>query len=305
MKRKTNLILAAVLAAIIAYTALSRGQFIPQKNVSSAQLFSASSMLTEENIPSEPDSAEIVSQPSSEEPIGNAVPSSLEAPAPSSQKFEEPPEESSSPETSQPAASSSNPPKESSSDTSASSQRQDPDSTTPPFSVSETLPADTQKSAEQPVQTPVTETPAASPATSSSSSEAASIPSADTSFAGEIIRLVNIERTKAGLAALTEDTGLDKTANIKARDMVMNDYFDHVSPSGVSPFDLMDANGIQYHYAGENIAMGYPTPSSVMEAWMNSEGHRENILNAHYTRIGIGIFQDTNGAYYWVQHFAG
>ncbi|WP_246073008.1 CAP domain-containing protein [Paenibacillus dokdonensis] len=118
------------------------------------------------------------------------------------------------------------------------------------------------------------------------------------SYAAEVIKLVNQERAKAGLKALTENTKLSGMAMDKAKDMNNNNYFDHNSPTYGSPFDMMKKYGISYSYAGENIAKGQKTPSDVMTAWMNSEGHRANILNSNYTTIGVAYY---NG--YWVQEF--
>ena len=116
----------------------------------------------------------------------------------------------------------------------------------------------------------------------------------------EVIRLVNVERAKHGLAPLTEDATLTRTARMKSQDMRDNRYFDHNSPTYGSPFDLMKAQGVRYRTAGENIAMGYATPEAVVNAWMNSPGHRANILNASYTKIGVGYIGN-----YWTQHFTG
>lgn len=118
----------------------------------------------------------------------------------------------------------------------------------------------------------------------------------------EVARLVNAEREKEGLAPLTVDASLTRTARMKSQDMHDNGYFDHQSPTYGSPFDLMKAQGIRYRTAGENIAMGYRTPEAVVSAWMNSPGHRANILNASYTKIGVGYVASGN---YWTQHFTG
>lgn len=118
----------------------------------------------------------------------------------------------------------------------------------------------------------------------------------------EVVRLVNAERAKVGLAPLTEDAALTRTARMKSRDMRDNRYFDHNSPTYGTPFQLLRAQGVAYRTAGENIAMGYATPEAVVRAWMNSSGHRANILNASYTRIGVGYVADGS---YWTQHFAG
>ena len=118
------------------------------------------------------------------------------------------------------------------------------------------------------------------------------------SFQSQVVDLVNQERAKNGLAALETDSLLTKVATEKARDMDVNNYFDHNSPTYGSPFDMMRSFGVTYSYAGENIAMGQPTPERVMSDWMNSPGHRANILNVHFGKIGVGY---VNGE--WVQEF--
>ncbi|AWB43376.1 hypothetical protein DCC85_03500 [Paenibacillus sp. CAA11] len=119
-------------------------------------------------------------------------------------------------------------------------------------------------------------------------------------FTAEVIRLVNQERAKQGLKALTGDASLNNMALAKAKDMSQNNYFDHTSPTYGSPFDMMKKFNISYNYAGENIAKGQKTPAEVVQAWMNSAGHRANILNANYNLIGVGYY---NG--YWAQEFVG
>ncbi|MBD3107543.1 serine protease [Bacillus sp. AGMB 02131] len=121
-------------------------------------------------------------------------------------------------------------------------------------------------------------------------------------FEREVLELTNVERTKAGLSPLTLDTELSKVARIKSQDMKDQNYFSHTSPTYGSPFDMMTTFGISYKSAAENIAQGQTTPAAVVEAWMNSQGHRENILNASYTHIGIGHVSDGN---YWTQMFIG
>ena len=118
----------------------------------------------------------------------------------------------------------------------------------------------------------------------------------------EVIRLVNVERAKYGLSPLTEDAALTRTARMKSQDMHDRGYFDHNSPTYGTPFQLMKSQGVTYRTAGENIAMGYRTPEAVVNAWMNSSGHRANILNASYTKIGVGYVASGN---YWTQHFIG
>ena len=103
------------------------------------------------------------------------------------------------------------------------------------------------------------------------------IPITDTSvldFEKEVVRLVNVERTKNGLKPLTYDWELSRVARIKSQDMRDNKYFSHTSPTYGSPFQMMKDFGITYRSAGENIARGQATPQSVVNAWMNSSGHR-------------------------------
>ncbi len=118
----------------------------------------------------------------------------------------------------------------------------------------------------------------------------------------EVIRLVNVERAKYGLSALTEDWELSRIARYKSQDMHDNRYFAHTSPIYGTPFEMIKAFGLSYRTAGENIAMGYVTPSSVVAGWMNSAGHRANILNGSYTKIGVGYVADGR---YWTQQFIG
>lgn len=131
------------------------------------------------------------------------------------------------------------------------------------------------------------------------------IPSTDTdveSYEKEVIRLVNEQRANYGLKALTEDWELSRVARYKSQDMKDNNYFSHTSPTYGSPFDMMKSFGLSYRTAGENIAKGQSTPQAVVNAWMNSSGHRANILNSSYTKIGVGYVKDGN---YWTQMFIG
>lgn len=120
-----------------------------------------------------------------------------------------------------------------------------------------------------------------------------------TQFASQVVSLVNKERAKAGLGALnTSNATLTRMALDKAKDMYNNNYFDHNSPTYGSPFDMMKKYGVKFSYAGENIAKGQRTPQEVMTAWMNSPGHRANILKSNFTTIGVAYY---NGV--WVQEF--
>ncbi len=118
----------------------------------------------------------------------------------------------------------------------------------------------------------------------------------------QVLELVNAERAKNGLQPLTLDAELCSYARVKSQDMHDNGYFDHTSPTYGSPFDMMRQFGITYASAGENIAMGYSTPEAVVNAWMNSAGHRANILSSSYTRLGVGYVADGG---YWTQWFIG
>ena len=118
--------------------------------------------------------------------------------------------------------------------------------------------------------------------------------------ATEVVDLVNQERLQAGLKPLVVHTNLTKMAKNKAIDMYKNNYFSHTSPKYGSPFDMMDLYNITYVYAGENIAKGQRSAKEVVKAWMESPGHKANILNRNYGLIGVGYY---NG--YWVQEFVG
>ncbi|KOO41087.1 CAP domain-containing protein [Priestia koreensis] len=116
----------------------------------------------------------------------------------------------------------------------------------------------------------------------------------------KVVELVNQEREKAGLKPLQIDSKLSEVAKAKSQDMKDNNYFDHQSPKYGSPFDMMKKFGVDYSSAGENIAQGQTSPDEVMNSWMNSEGHRKNIMNPNFTHIGVGYVQDGN---YWTQEF--
>lgn len=155
-----------------------------------------------------------------------------------------------------------------------------------------------QKPAEQkPAENNNTQKPAEQkPAEQKPAEEAKSL----SQFEQRVVELTNAERTKQGLPALQIDTELSKVARIKSEDMQKNKYFDHNSPTYGSPFDMMKKFGISYKSAGENIAQGQRTPEEVVQAWMNSAGHRANILNNGFTHIGVGYVESGN---YWTQQF--
>lgn len=118
----------------------------------------------------------------------------------------------------------------------------------------------------------------------------------------EVVRLVNAERAKYSLPPLTENWELSRVARYKSQDMKDKSYFSHTSPTYGSPFNMMKSFGLSYRTAGENIAKGQRTPQEVVKAWMNSSGHRANILNSSYTKIGVGYVAD---GHYWTQMFIG
>lgn len=119
----------------------------------------------------------------------------------------------------------------------------------------------------------------------------------------EVIRLTNLERTKRGLPALKTNWELSRCARYKSQDMINKNYFAHQSPTYGSPFDMIESFGISMAAGGENIAMGQRTPQEVVNAWMNSPGHRGNILSTSFTQIGVGCAKSKSGTYYWTQMF--
>ena len=120
------------------------------------------------------------------------------------------------------------------------------------------------------------------------------------SYEKEVVRLVNEIRTQNGLKELTYNWELSRVARYKSQDMKDNNYFSHTSPTYGSPFQMIRSFGISYRSAGENIAKGQSTPRSVVDAWMNSSGHRANILNSSFTHIGVGYVREGS---YWTQMF--
>ncbi|KAA0547662.1 hypothetical protein FZW96_10830 [Bacillus sp. BGMRC 2118] len=119
-------------------------------------------------------------------------------------------------------------------------------------------------------------------------------------FIQQVVDLTNRERTNNGLPPIAADTELQKAAQMKSDDMATNNYFSHTSPNYGSPFDMLKSLGIEYKVAAENIAQGQRSPQEVVTAWMNSEGHRKNILNKDITHIGVGHAASGN---YWTQLF--
>lgn len=119
----------------------------------------------------------------------------------------------------------------------------------------------------------------------------------------QVIELTNQQRVNNGLKPLEYNWELCRIARIKSQDMIDKNYFSHTSPTYGSPFDMIRSFGLTYRSAGENIAKGQRTPQAVVTGWMNSSGHRANILNSGYTQIGVGYATDSSGTPYWTQMF--
>ena len=160
---------------------------------------------------------------------------------------------------------------------------------------------------ETPKAPTLTETTSQTPATQTKTEQAPAQEDKETTATDQIlaieekvVALTNAERAKNGLSALQIDRPLMAAAREKSQDMKDKNYFSHTSPTFGSPFDRLKALGIAYKSAGENIAKGQKSPEEVVQAWMNSEGHRANILNKDFTHIGVGYVQDGN---IWTQQF--
>lgn len=120
-------------------------------------------------------------------------------------------------------------------------------------------------------------------------------------FAEQVVELVNQERTKAGLSAVTLDQNIASAALVRAKEIETS--FSHIRPNGSKFSTALTEQGVTFKGAGENIAWGQKSPEAVMQAWMNSEGHRANILNKNFTKIGVGYYQNAAGRNFWTQLF--
>lgn len=132
----------------------------------------------------------------------------------------------------------------------------------------------------------------------------ASVTSVGTALENDVVRLTNAERAKGGCHPLKHDVQLRKAAFGHSADMAKNDYFDHDSQDGRDMVDRMRATGFTGSAWAENIAMGQRSAAEVVKSWMNSDGHRRNIMNCSYTLIGVGAAKDAQGQVYWTQDFA-
>lgn len=158
------------------------------------------------------------------------------------------------------------------------------------------------------IPAPETPTPETSNPSVSETPDAPQKPDTDTSgenntlsYAEQVAKLVNEERAKAGLPALTMDADITAAANVRAKEI--KQQFSHTRPNGSSFSTVLKEQGVAFRGSGENIAWGQKSPEQVMNSWMNSEGHRANILNKNFKNIGVGYYQDEKGVNHWVQLF--
>lgn len=170
-------------------------------------------------------------------------------------------------------------------------------------------PAVTQTAPEKEASTPApvkqeTTTPAPAQTQAPAQTTTNNTTTAVSSYEQKVVELVNVERQKAGLPALKLDTAMSNVARMKSKDMATNNYFAHQSPTYGSAGDMLTKYGIKWSAWGENIASGQKTPEAVVTAWMNSSGHRANIMSTNFSRIGVGYVTNSNGTPYWTQMFA-
>ena len=123
----------------------------------------------------------------------------------------------------------------------------------------------------------------------------------EAALAAKVVELVNKERTSRGLNPLSQNLSVQTAAQVRSREQV--ELFSHTRPNGSSCFTVLSENGVSYKGAGENIAYGQKTAEAVVDAWMNSDGHRANILSGNFTDIGVGCYISPNSTIYWTQLF--
>ncbi|WP_313133523.1 CAP domain-containing protein [Anaerocolumna sp.] len=179
----------------------------------------------------------------------------------------------------------------------AKPEKETPKAETP---KAETPKAETPKTETPKTETPKTETPKAETPKTEAPKESTN--QYDSSFASQVLKLVNIERTKGGLQELTMSSTLTAPANKRAQEI--KTQFSHTRPNGTQWSTVLDEYGISVRTAGENLAYGYNTPEAVVQGWMNSPGHRANIMNGNFNQIGIGVYKDSNGTVYCTQLFS-
>jgi uncharacterized protein YkwD len=170
-----------------------------------------------------------------------------------------------------------------------------------------TQPPTTQPPVIQPpaTQPPTTQPPVIQPPTTQPPATQPPAPSGISEYQAEVLRLVNVERAAVGLSPLEADLTLMQAAQIRADETVQ--LFSHTRPNGESCFTVLSELGISYRSCGENIAAGFSTPEQTVNQWMNSEGHRANILNPSFTHLGVGYVNRSGTQYrnYWTQMFVG
>ncbi|MBR1852154.1 MAG: CAP domain-containing protein [Lachnospiraceae bacterium] len=159
------------------------------------------------------------------------------------------------------------------------------------------VPATPVKEDQPSTETPSTATPSVTPAKETQQDTTTGYHA----YVLRIVELVNEARAQAGLQPVTLRQDLTAVAQLRAKETVT--LFSHTRPNGSSCFTALGEYGVSYRGAGENIAYGQRSPEEVMEGWMNSSGHRANILNANFTSIGVGYYQSANGVKYWSQMF--
>ncbi|HWR42116.1 CAP domain-containing protein [Sporomusa sp.] len=147
-------------------------------------------------------------------------------------------------------------------------------------------------------------TKSTTPSTSTGSSSQSQTTTSSASDEQQALKLLNQDRAKNGLPALKSNSQLTTLARNYAKDMINRGYFSHYNPEGQSPFDRMTKAGISYKTAGENLAVN-TSVSTAETAFMNSSGHRANILNSSYTEVGVGVVSTSSGDVYVVQEFIG
>ncbi len=169
----------------------------------------------------------------------------------------------------------------------------------PPSDSLPTPPPENEETPDVPGDTPG-DVPGDSPSDTPSDKPSEDIETPNSDFVSEVIRLVNVERNKVGLGNVSESSALNSAALSRAKEIVS--LFSHTRPDGRSCFTVLSDMGISYNGAGENIAMGQTSPAQVMSEWMNSEGHRANILNSSFKNLGVGVYK-VGTRYYWAQMF--
>ncbi|MEL7649031.1 MAG: CAP domain-containing protein [Sedimentibacter sp.] len=150
---------------------------------------------------------------------------------------------------------------------------------------------------------PAATQPATAQPSTSTPATNTTVSSSNLTYEQKVVELVNVERQKAGLPALTMDSAISNVARTKSKDMAANNYFAHQSPTYGSAGDMLTRFGIRWSAWGENIASGQRTPEAVVTAWMNSSGHRANIMSTSFSKIGVGYAVNANGTPYWTQIF--